>query len=148
VAVDLNSRARTREVTGALYLERWIQIDAGTDQIYGTDTSSGDLNSLDSQADTLTSASSGRMWYGAASPGEYDAGESNAAWYGQVVRVPFRRLQGSAEWHTLKAEILAFVEAAFPQELILEANRRFDRPPVSDDVSAPAKYVIWTIEYD
>lgn len=141
MSVELKTTGRTREVTGCIYLERWIQIDAGTDPIYS------DLNVIDALADSLTASFGGRMWYGGASPGEYDAGESNAAWYGQVIRVPFRRNQPSGEWHSLKADALGFVEEAFPGEWILEANRRFDRPPVGD-VTNPAKYVIWTIEYD
>lgn len=144
MSVELKSVGRSRIVTGSLYLERWIQIDAGTDIIYGT---TGDLNRLDALADSSTSAGSGAVWYGAPSPGEYDAGESNPAWYGQAFRIPFRRVQPSGDWPDLKSDLQAFVEAAFPGELIMEANRRMERPQPGD-VSNPAKYVLWTIEYD
>jgi len=148
VSTELRTIGRLREVTGSLYIERWLQIDAGTTQIYGNSASSlvGDLNVLDALADSRTVSSSGRLWYGAANPGEYDAGESNKAWYGQVVRVPFKIVQASAQWEALYLEMKSFVETAFPGELVLESNQRFDRPK-PDDVNSPAKYVIWAIEY-
>lgn len=138
MAVELKTAGRTREVNGCIYLERWIQIDAGSSQIYA------DLNTLDALCDSSTS---GSCWYGAPSPGEYDAGDSNAAWFGQAIRVPFKRLQPSGQWAALKEAALAFVEAAFPGELVYELNRRFERPPVGD-VTNPAKYIQWMIEYD
>lgn len=141
MAVEIKSVGRSRIITGSLYMERWIQIDAGTDIIYGA---TGDLNRLDALAD---SSITGSMWYGAPSPGEYDAGESNQAWYGQAFRIPFRRIQASGEWDNLETALQVFVEAAFPGELVVEANRRAERPQPGD-LSDPAKYVLWTIEYD
>lgn len=138
---------RIREVTGSIYIERWLQIDAGTDVLYGNSTLSpslsGDLNRIDTLSDSLTS---GSTWYGGSDPGEYDAGESNKAWYGQVIRVPFKVVVPAARWESFHSAIQAFVESAFPDELILEANQRGNRPK-PDDVNSPAKYVIWAIEY-
>lgn len=145
--VELKTVGRTREITGVLYMVRWLQVDSGTDQIFGNADASlaGDLNTLDALADSRTAASSGRMWYGGAEPGAKDDGETDPAWFGREIRVPFRRLQGSAEWHLLRNELQSFMEAAFPGEIILEDNRRMERPqPV--DISTPAKYVVWSIE--
>lgn len=144
MSVETRTVNRTREVRGSIYIERWIQMDAGLSTIYG---SSGDLNRLDALADSQTADSSGRRQYGGASPGETDNGESNSAWYGQAIRIPFYFLQATQEWHLLEAELRAFVDAAFPNELIQEAGRRSDRPPLQTPED-PAKYVLWMIEYD
>lgn len=145
MSVETHTVGRLREVRGSIYIERWLQMDAGIQTIiYG---STGDLNRIDALADSLTAASSGRLHYGGSSPGEYDNGEANSAWYGQAIRVPFFRLQATQEWHLLEAAARAFVEAAFPGELIGDAGRRFDRPPLQTPEN-PAKYVLWQIEYD
>jgi len=152
MAVRLIGGGRTREVTGSIYIERWIQIDSALTQIYGDPDASppllGDLNTLDALADSTTSSSGGRLWLGGASPAEYDPGITDKAWYGQAIRIEFKRLQSSGDWTALQAAAKSLVETAFPGELIYEANRRFNRPLPSDDPANPAKYVIWVVEYD
>lgn len=142
VTLTKNS-GRTRFVEGRLYLERWIQIDAGTDQIFA------DLNALDALADSRTAAGGGVIWYDAPSPGEYDAGQSIKTWYGQAIRLPFHINQASGAWVAFKAELQSFVETAFPGEIILEANRRLeDKPAPTTPPDAPAKFLLWAVEYD
>lgn len=153
MSVETRTVGRLREVRGSIYMERWLQMDAGIQTvIYGP---TGDLNRIDALADSLTAASAadpdlskrGRVWYGGSSPGEYDNGESDPAWYGQAIRVAFYRLQAAQDWHLLEAALRAFVEAAFPGELIGDAGRRFDRPSIQTPED-PARYVLWQIEYD
>ena len=147
MSVTLNTAGRTREVRGSLYLERWIEFNTGTDLVY---SATGDLNTLDSRADTLTT---GTMWYGAPSPGDdgYDK-DDGPTWYGLVIRIPFKRLQASGTWHTLKEELKGFIEGAFPGEMVIQMisgpNRRFERPLPSNDIDNPAKFWLWSIEYD
>lgn len=152
MSVQLIGVGRTREVTGSIYIERWVQIDSALTQIYGDPNATppvlGDLNTLDALADTLTAAGQGRIWFGGASPHEYDPGITDKAWYGLAIRVEFKRLQASGDWTALEATAKSMVETAFPNELIYEANRRFNRPLPSDDPANPAKYVIWVVEYD
>lgn len=163
--VSLLGRARTREVTGNLYLERWIQIDAGTGWIYGEllnngqpdPATVGDLNILDLLADSRTSASAtdsnpdkrGRHWYGAPAPGASDPGRTFPTWYGLAIRIPFKFIQASGEWGALKAELLGFIEEAFPSEIIMEENRRLEKKP--DPTTAPdppAKFWLWGIDHE
>lgn len=149
MSVEVYNNGRSREVKGSLYIERWVQMNAGIGTvgagiIYGP---TGDLNRIDALSDSLTAASPGRMWFKGSSPGESDNGESNSAWFGLAIRVPFTRTQTTQQWHTLEAELRAFVEAAFPNELIQEAGRELDRPELQTPED-PAKYVLWMIEYD
>lgn len=148
MSVQTHNQGRTADISASIYLVRWLQVDAGTDQIYGTSSTTGDLNVL-AQVAKDRSGRSGDVttWFKNPSPGQEDDGETNAAWYGREIRVPFTRTQPYNDWHTFDADMTAFVEAAFPGELIVKANRRMERP-LPGDVSAPAKYVIWTIEYD
>jgi hypothetical protein len=153
--VSLLGRSRTREVVGNLYLERWIQIDAGTSQIYAPTT--GDLNILDLLTDSRTDASAndpdpalrGRRWYGAPTPGASDPGHTIQTWYGLAIRVPFKFIQTSGEWGNLKAELQSFVETAFPGEIIMEANRRLEsKPDPTTPPDLPAKFWLWDIEHE
>lgn len=158
MTVQLYGRGRTREINGSVYIERWIQMDSATDQIYGNSNLvpplPGDLNILDSLVDARTLASGApgaplpQIYYESPSPGEYDPGITDKAWYGQAIRIRFKHVQLSGQWETLRTEAKSLVETAFPNELIYEANRRFNRPQPSDDPANPAKYVIWVIEYD
>lgn len=147
MSVTFATVGRTREVRGSLYLERWIEVNTGTDLIY---SSSGDLNTLDARADSLTTS---RMWYGAPSPGDdgYDK-DAGPSWYGLIIRIPFKRLQAAGEWDDLLAELRAFIEGAFTAEaaaqMVSGPNRRFERPLPSNDIDNPSKFWLWSIEYD
>lgn len=154
MSVEVKSVGRTRIVHAHIYLEFWVQIDAGTLLIYGdgdstNGTTRGYLDILDAQCDTLTRTSAGKVWYGAPEPDLCDPGETNKAWFGQAVWIEFNRTQASGEWHTLAADIRSFVETAFPGELIFESwqNRRFERPAPTTDPDPPARYILWMIDY-
>lgn len=153
MSVQIPAAGRTRHVKGSLYLERWFQLNTGTELLYGdTDLGlTGDLNTLDLAADSATLnpvPGSKIVWWGGASPGDwgYDR-ETEPSWYGQIIRVPFLRVQPTADWKAMFDEMQAFVVGAFPSELVIGPNRRLVRPD-SSDVGVPAKYWMWTIEYD
>lgn len=147
MSVTLKTAGRTREISGSLYLERWVEVNTGTDLIYDSD---GDLNTLDARADSLITP---RMWYGAPSPGDdgYDK-DDGPSWYGLIIRVPFKRLQAPGQWHTLLDELRTFIEGAFPGEAVTQMiegpNRRFERPLPSNDIDNPSKFWLWSVEYD
>lgn len=150
MSVETKTGSRTAIISGSIYLEYWVQSDAGPDPIYGTSSSTGALNILSEKAKQATGQTAGgtiTTFFKNPSPGEYDNGESNPAWYGQAIRVPFSRTQPHDQWHTLRTDAEAFIESCFPDHLIFGINRRGERPQPSD-IGNPAKYVLWTIEYD
>lgn len=149
MTVEIKAVNRTHTVKANLYIEYWVQIDAGLDTLYGQTEDDGFLNTLGRVAANRTrNLSDGTIYYGGTDPGEYDAGESNAAWYGQSVRIPFTRSGlPPTGWHTLLTEMRDFLTEAFPDEIVLEPNRRLERP-APGDISAPVSFIIWTIEYE
>jgi hypothetical protein len=148
MSVETKTNAGTAIISGSIYLEYWVQADAGPDLIYGTSTTTGALNILGARARTSTGQAGGiSTFYKNPDPGEYDNGESNPAWYGQAIRVPFTRTQPYDQWHTLRTDAEAFIESCFPDHLIFGINRRGERPQPGD-IGNPAKYVLWTLEYD
>jgi hypothetical protein len=135
--------ARTQRVSGNILLERWIQVDAGVDQIWT------DLNTLDVATKQWSSQP---FLLDGPSPGAYDSGQSDPEWYGREIRIPFEFVKEVGEWHLLDERVQEFLRATFPAEyaakgrLIGEPNRIFTRPPKSD-LANPAKFLLYDLEF-
>ena len=140
MGVGVPSAGRTRQLSASVYIERWVQVDIGPLIIYGED---GDLNRLDQTADTMTT---NQINFKAPQPGECDAGETNPAWFGQVIRVPFVAVQPSGAWHLLISTLESFMATAFPDDAAPMMNQRI-KLPATGTVESPAKFVSWLIEY-
>lgn len=145
MSVEIPTQGRTRHIRGSVLLIRWVQADTGTDQI------TADRIALNAAANARAleanvGAAGGPIWFGAPSPGAFDAGETHQDWYGREIRLPFFCLEGKAQASTLEADIQTFIHSVFPGEDIQEPNRRFDFPPVG--TSTPAKCWDWDLEFD
>jgi len=141
-----NGRSRERIVKAHIYLQRWVQVEAARLTIYGEN---GDLNRIDVQADNLTRqlVDGSSWWYGGATPGATDEGETKPAWFGMEIRVEFRRIAPTGLWSDLYDEIEGFVLASFPNEQVEPMAKTFARPDIGDPNVNPAKFVVWTIEH-
>jgi hypothetical protein len=148
-AFDATGR-RSRDVYGLLKIQRWLQFGAGA----WTDTATAsagpitqDLVVLDAKSDSATLV--GPVHYGPPDPGEpLYVGEEEPQWYWREYTLEIKRVgQPSGGWPTTVDAVKAFVETTFPGETIFEANRNIERPPASNDLSAPAKWIEWELEF-
>lgn len=145
MAVEIPTVGRTRTITGAVLLERWIQADAGTTQI------TADRNALNAAANARAledgvGRGGGPIWFGAPSPGDFDPGVTFQDWYGRQILLPFVAVETKDQASTLEADIETFIHSVFPGEDIQGPNRRFTLPVQQGDLSA--KCWAWDLEFD